>query len=234
MLLKIQNYKNVKPITIEMNGITIICGKNNTGETLINKILYYTLQHRYNDKDIDSYSDEVKYILVNSEILRLNKELYPLYYNKFSDSKYTSSGTYSNKCLLDYLEIYKGIKPFDEINNLIKNGTISDKTMLIIESPENNLHPEYQVALAKLFVLINKIIGTYITLNTYSTYILNSIEIFSALEKLADKCKYYLSSHDGNCISFKDVTKNTNLIYEGFAAPLQYLEQLQCKKLEIL
>jgi predicted ATP-dependent endonuclease of OLD family len=61
--------------------------------------------------------------------------------------------------VFNLLDCATGIKSFSILQLLIKNGAINDKTLLIIDEPESNLHPQWIVEYARLIVLLNKEIG---------------------------------------------------------------------------
>ena len=52
MRLKVENFAKIKNADIEINGITVIGGENNTGKSTIGKILYtiFTIFHNFEDK----------------------------------------------------------------------------------------------------------------------------------------------------------------------------------------
>lgn len=61
-------------------------------------------------------------------------------------------------------------------------------------------------------------------MNTHSPYFLNAIEVYTAKYGIAEKCKYYLASLNGNSSVIKDVSEHMEEIYSKLARPLQVLE----------
>ncbi|WNY27052.1 AAA family ATPase [Methanolapillus ohkumae] len=122
-----------------------------------------------------------------------------------------------------------GMKTFAIIKRLIENGSIRDKGILILDEPEIHLHPEWQLIFAEILVLLQKTFNLNILINTHSPYFLNAIEVFSLKYNVDDKCKYYLAELEENGISatIRDVSDDTELIYEKLAAPLQKLEDIE-------
>ena len=130
---------------------------------------------------------------------------------------------------LNLRNLSTGLKTFVIIKRLIENGYLEQNGILILDEPEIHLHPEWQLTLAEIIVLLNKEFNINIIVNTHSPYFLNSIEVFSAKHKISDKCNYYLAESDNldntvSCIT--DVTNNTSNIYAKLAAPLKKLEHL--------
>lgn len=128
---------------------------------------------------------------------------------------------------LNLSNLSTGLKTFIILQRLIENGYISENGVLILDEPEIHLHPEWQIAFAEILVLLQKELNLHIILNTHSPYFLNAIEVYSAKNKIADRCKYYLAELTELDSYIKDVTKSTELIYQKLAKPLQDLEKMQ-------
>lgn len=117
-----------------------------------------------------------------------------------------------------------GLKTFVILKTLLKNGSMKQDSMLILDEPEIHLHPKWQLLFAELIVLLHKELDMYILLNTHSPYFLDAIETYTEKYGVQEKCKYYLADSDEDFASIIDVTDNTELIYDKLATPLQQLE----------
>ena len=117
-----------------------------------------------------------------------------------------------------------GLKTFVILKTLLKNGSMKQNSMLILDEPEIHLHPKWQLLFAEMIVLLHKELGMYILLNTHSPYFLDAIETYTEKYGIQEKCKYYLADSDEDFASIIDVTDNTELIYAKLATPLQQLE----------
>lgn len=117
-----------------------------------------------------------------------------------------------------------GLKIFAVLQRLLENGTCKKGDILLIDEPEVNLHPEWQVIFAEILVLLQKKIGLVIYVNTHSPYFVRAIEVKMAENEIADKGKFYLMQEcqDGLCES-RDVTKETEQIYSLLYKPLEDL-----------
>lgn len=128
---------------------------------------------------------------------------------------------------LEMSNLSTGIKSFIILKTLLRNGSINDNGVVILDEPEIHLHPEWQLKFAEVIVLIQKEFGVNILLNTHSPYFLNAIEVYVKKYGIEKKCKFYLTDDNEGRTNIKDVTDQTELIYEKLARPLQDLENLE-------
>ncbi len=169
-------------------------------------------------------------ILVNKKLERIFETM-----NGICDGDLTVSedgGNYSYRTgelngTLEMSNLSTGIKSFIILKTLLRNGSINDNGVVILDEPEIHLHPEWQLKFAEVIVLIQKEFGVNILLNTHSTYFLNAIEVYVKKYGIEKKCKFYLTDDNEGRTNIKDVTDQTELIYEKLARPLQDLENLE-------
>lgn len=136
--------------------------------------------------------------------------------------------SYTDKSIakpLDARNLSTGLKTFVVLRTLIESGTIVESSTIILDEPEIHLHPEWQLVFAEIVVLLQKELDLHVVINTHSPYFLYAIEMSSARHLTADKCTYYLAENEnGESSVIKDVTENTEIIYQKLAAPLQRLQ----------
>lgn len=140
----------------------------------------------------------------------------------FDTDKDNISDARTKRLSLDSLS--SGMKTFYLIKSLIDNGTIVQNGTLILDEPEVHLHPDWQVTLAEVIVLLQREMGLHILINTHSPYFLRAIEVFSRKYDKEDVVKYYLSYNEGDNAKMKDVTFNISEIYKVLSDPLQRIE----------
>lgn len=120
--------------------------------------------------------------------------------------------------------VASGMKNMLVIQKLLQNGSLNRNSILLIDEPESNLHPEWQVKFAKILVLLNKELNIKIVINSHSPYFMRAIEVSLANYSLKDKGRFYVMNEDANgYFSTEDVTKNTDKIYKMLYKPLDYL-----------
>lgn len=122
--------------------------------------------------------------------------------------------------------IAAGLKTFVIIKTLLENGSLENDGTMILDEPEIHLHPKWQLLLAELIVLIQKVFNMHILLNTHSPYFLHAIEVYSKHHGISKKCRYYLTELDEEekTAHIKEVTGNTEEIYKLLAEPFDTLE----------
>lgn len=75
-----------------------------------------------------------------------------------------------------------GIKVFGLLKILLDNEILTKNTMLILDEPENHLHPKWQLKLAELLVNMATM-GIYVMISSHSPYMIE------ALKRYADRFK---------------------------------------------
>lgn len=128
MKIKVENFAKIKEADIEINGITVIGGENNTGKSTIGKILYslFTIFHDFDKKVLDEkitsifrtifretgsdfeYDNFKKIFNIASHLTQLDEvseESVQLEINKYIKDKISSAGL---KNILNYLSFKTG------------------------------------------------------------------------------------------------------------------------------
>ena len=232
MKLTLKNIGKIGTASVEINGITVIAGENNTGKSTVGKALYclFTAFHNINDKIVEERSLSIyraisapfrkrraNILMAPNGLRRIAEEICKNRTRYFyTSAKYDAPIALSN--------ISTGFKTFLILKTLLMNGAIEEGGTIILDEPEIHLHPEWQLVFAELIVLIHKEFGIHVLLNTHSPYFLNAIEVYAVKHGIDDKCKYYLASSNAEVSNIEDVTNNIEAIYSKLARPLQDLE----------
>lgn len=144
---------------------------------------------------------------------------YGIRYKEYSETDDLNNG-------FSFSNISAGLKSFIFIKELILNGTLKDNGTIIFDEPEIHLHPEWQIKLAELIVLIQKEYNMHIVLTTHSPYFLYALEVFSTKYGISEKTNYYFSKKTEENISVDNIGKNLEVIYSVLNKPFQLLEDL--------
>ena len=128
--------------------------------------------------------------------------------------------------MLDLQECATGIKSIGVIYTLIKNGSINDKTLLIIDEPEVYLHPQWIVEYARILVLIHKYIGCHIFISSHSPDMIQAIRYISEKQDVLESLDFYLAHDDNNRkYTYRHLSKDIEPIFECFNISLHKIEK---------
>lgn len=120
--------------------------------------------------------------------------------------------------------VASGIKNFLLIKKLVENGFLRKNSILLIDEPETNLHPDWQLMFAEILVLMYKNMGVVSVVNSHSPYFIRALEVMMADYGIKDKGNFYLMKEtEKNRYITENVTKNTESIYEILYKPLENL-----------
>ena len=124
---------------------------------------------------------------------------------------------------IEFSNMSAGLKIFTVLQQLIGNYSLKEGDVLIVDEPEVNLHPTWQVVLAEILVRVYKELGIYILVNSHSPYFIRAIEVKMAEYECALQGHYYYMDQKDNGVVCKEVSDNTNVIYDALYRPLMEL-----------
>lgn len=119
-----------------------------------------------------------------------------------------------------------GIKSMAYILRLLENRELKRGDILVIDEPEVNLHPEWQLAFADFLVQLSKALNINILLNTHSPYFLRAIEVYSERHETSASVKLYMTIPSGDSLNTyvaKDFTANPENVFEPLYRPFEKL-----------
>lgn len=117
-----------------------------------------------------------------------------------------------------------GIKSLSVMEYALENGCITENSIVILDEPEINLHPDWQLKYAEILIRMQKEMNLKLLITTHSPYFLDALEVYSAKYKIADKCRYYLTRNEDSISSIQEITDNIEAAYQYLAEPFQQLE----------
>lgn len=256
--LKICDFGAINDAEININKINVIGGVNSSGKTIVSKLLYcylkslngYDLDNLMESEglancskkkveyNLDVYSD-VFYLenisildLMNSSFMNSNhikhvKECLEIEKSGKSD-KITSKiqGIISDDCYSS-----AGIRQIGVIQILLENGSLGENSFLIIDEPESNLHPDWQIRFAEILVLLTKELNVTLYLNSYSPIFIEAISLYAQYYDLIKNTSIYLTKKQNNGrFNFKKINpKNMGEVYENLTKPYDELDTLKAE-----
>lgn len=137
----------------------------------------------------------------------------------------TKNGVSTN---LQTMNVASGIKTFGIIQLLLDANELNPGKMLIIDEPENHLHPKWQIDCAHLIVNLVKE-GIPVMVSSHSPYFIQGIRFFAEKEEINDLVKYYLAENepDTDLSILEDVTDNLNKIFIKLSEPLNNIMNIK-------
>ena len=91
-----------------------------------------------------------------------------------------------------------GLKSIGILQLLLENRKLKENTYLIMDEPEVHLHPEWQVKLAHILVLLVKELNVNLFINSHSPQFIEAMEVYTIKYGLRNEINFYLSKKDEN------------------------------------
>ncbi len=129
--------------------------------------------------------------------------------------------------IFNLLDVATGIKSFSILQLLLKNGSINDKTLMIIDEPESHLHPQWIIEYARIVVMLNKHFGVKFFIATHNPDMVSAIRYISEKEGTLDKVNYYLAekSEEKFKYNYKSLNIDIDPIFASFNIALERINQ---------
>lgn len=200
MKLKISNFAKIEEADIKIDGITVICGDNDTGKSTIGKVLFAIFSSNYNS--VKRIQNEQGLNVINN-IAKL--QLNPLVLDNFSD--------FANKCTNKILDTLN-------INNIniedIKNIIISTipKSLISLNNIDNVANDILKIMSVPYNKLMLEIISRYFS-NIFYEQIDNLFNknVNSKLELEIKKRKMNIEFKNNECVNFDSEFNITHNVF---------------------
>jgi predicted ATPase len=114
------------------------------------------------------------------------------------------------------VNVASGIKALSIIEILCRGDYVSDDTLLILDEPETNLHPAWQIAYARIICDLAAR-GAKILVTTHSPYMLEALKGYVSSEV---ESKFYLAKRLQDGICYVDTLGDISPIIETLSSPL--------------
>ncbi|HEA3263252.1 AAA ATPase domain-containing protein [Pasteurella multocida] len=132
----------------------------------------------------------------------------------------------ADKEIFNLLDCATGIKSFSILQFLLKLGIINNKTLLIFDEPESNLHPQWIVEYARIIVLINKFIKAKVLIATHNPDFVSAIRYISEKENVLDSVNFYIAEKQSDLLyKYKHLDKDIEPIFKSFNIALDRIEK---------
>ena len=122
-----------------------------------------------------------------------------------------------------------GMKFFVLLRFMLLHGVLQNRDVLILDEPENHLHPTLQIVYAKVLVLLQKKFNLTILLTSHSTFFVNAVKRFCVVELEPWSAHFYLSKEDPDnpgLMTFEDRSDMTGPIFREFNEAYELVDDL--------
>lgn len=259
MKIKLNDVGSINNADINISKINVVGGVNSSGKSIVSKLLYCYLKSQKDDESLDFLMDseglsnlkdsdisfeadlnpsEVFYIdnisildLKDLDILRVD---HIIHIKEALENENTSTKTTEIQKILknDCTNLSAaGIKQIGIIEILLQNNSLKKNSFLIIDEPESNLHPQWQIKFAQILTLLVKQLNIYIYLNSHSPMFIEAISLYSQYYDLLDETSFYLTQKQvNNKYNFKKINpKNMGEVYENLTKPYDELDKIKAE-----
>lgn len=121
-----------------------------------------------------------------------------------------------------------GVKQMAIIQTLLMNNELEPNSFLIMDEPEVNLHPEWQIKFAKILVLLAKELDLSIYIASHSPFFIEAIELYSQYYDLIDESFFYLTQKADEKYDVKKIdSNNLEEIYRNLGQPYDILDEIK-------
>lgn len=121
--------------------------------------------------------------------------------------------------VIDLLDSATGIKSFSLLQTLLRNGVLSENTLLVIDEPEAHLHPQWIVEYARIIIMLHKKIGTKFFIASHSTDFVSAMKYIAEKEKVSKSVSFYLAEEALNkpfSYNYKSIGTDIEPIFASF------------------
>ena len=147
-----------------------------------------------------------------------------------NDNKVDGFVFYRNDVPFNMKNSSSGSKQIGSIQMLLDNKQLCKNDFLIIDEPEVNLHPEWQIEFAELIVKLVKDLNITVYINSHSPQFIEALEVFSVKYEIDDDTHFYMTvKNEGNDkFDFKEIYySNISEFYQALAKPYDTINEIR-------
>lgn len=130
----------------------------------------------------------------------------------FQDEDYSESFRLNN--------LSTGLKAISLLQCLLHYRVLKKKSVVILDEPEINLHPEWQVKYAQFIAFLQEKLKLHIVITTHSPFFLKAIENASYEYGIENHCHYYYAENKAGDAVLECVDEDIESVYSKMMMPL--------------
>lgn len=126
----------------------------------------------------------------------------------------------------DYAESFKlgnlstGAKAISLLQSILHYRVLRKKSVLILDEPEINLHPEWQAEYARIVVMLQKELDLHVVITTHSPFFLKALENAVGDFGVREKCHYYHAQNVDGDAKIDKADDDLEMVYSKMMMPL--------------
>lgn len=192
------------------------------------EFLTNNLKKEADDSD-DLFDDKV-----NEKIIALENEINKIINGEFiyENGELIYSPKNGAKCRMK--NTASGVKQVGIIQLLLNNRKLKENSFLVIDEPEVNLHPAWQVKFAGVLALLVKNLNVSLYINSHSPVFIESIDAWAYYHDLTENTKYYLSEKSTEKEEFNNIfevdSEELYKIYDNLGDPYDEIDDIRIRK----
>ena len=184
-------------------------------------------------KEADS-SGELFDGAINEEIIALENEINQIINGEFiyENGELTYVNNDGEKCRMK--NTASGIKQVGIIQLLLNNRKLKKDSFLVIDEPEVNLHPAWQVKFAGVLALLVKKLNVSLYINSHSPVFIEAIDAWAYYYDLTEDIRYYLSKKSERKEGYNNIieveSEELSIIYDNLGKPYDEIDDIRVQK----
>lgn len=146
---------------------------------------------------------------------------------RYDDGELIYRDDYGVSCSMN--STASGIKQIGIIQLLLSYRKLKENSFLIIDEPEVNLHPEWQIVFAKILVILAKELNIHVYINTHSPMFIEAMSLYSEKYGLKNESNFYLTErHKSGGFYFNKIDNDDmGAVYENLSRPYDDLDKVK-------
>ena len=132
--------------------------------------------------------------------------------------------------LVETINTPNGLKTLLLIKTLLKNGYLTQGTILMLDETKIFLHPAWQLRYARILTLLIKHCGLTVLVDTSSLYFIEALDMFSKYYGIRAGSNFYLSNRTDDGIYFSDETDNMQKVYNSLLSAFEELDYMRLEQ----
>lgn len=122
-----------------------------------------------------------------------------------------------------------GFKQLGIIQLLLSSKTLTSNSFIVIDEPEINLHPDFQIKLAEILVLMSKELNIVLYINSHSPQFIEALELYTAKYDLINETSFYINEKSDNSkYCYKQIERNElSILYDNLGKAYDILDSIR-------